>query len=258
MKLYFKKTGEGKPLFILHGLFGSGDNWSSLSKSFAENCFCCYAIDQRNHGRSPHSDEFTYEAMADDLFELIQHEHLGKVDIIGHSMGGKTAMFFAAKYPDNIEKLIIADMSPRYYAPHHQSILYALKSIDPESLQSRKEAEEKLRIALKDESTIQFLLKNLYWKEDNHLDWRFGLREIENNINNIGAEFKPSISINVPTLFIRGERSGYINESDEAEIKKIFLKSEIKTITGAGHWVHAEKPAEFLEGSKDFLKENLR
>ena len=182
MKLFFKKIGEGKPLIILHGLFGLGDNWATLGKSFTDNGFCCYLVDQRNHGKSPHSYEFTYEAMSDDLSELMNNEKINKADIIGHSMGAKTAMFFSLNHADKIEKMIITDMAPRYYPPHHEAIFSALKSIDLSAISSRKEAEELLRMALKDDSTIQFLLKNLYWKGDNKLDWRFGLAEIEKNI----------------------------------------------------------------------------
>src|SRR5262245_32693906 len=150
MKLYFKKNGEGKPLIILHGLFGSGDNWNTLSKAFVEAGYACYIVDQRNHGRSPHSFDFSYQHMASDLLELVNDEGLEKVSLIGHSMGAKTAMFFSLEHAARIEKMIIADMAPRYYAPHHQAVLAALNSIDTFSLESRKEAEEKLRLALSD------------------------------------------------------------------------------------------------------------
>jgi esterase len=254
MKLYFKKTGEGKPLLILHGLFGLGDNWQTQSKLFAENGFCCYQVDLRNHGRSPHSMEFTYELMADDLQELMYDEKIEKADLIGHSMGGKVAMFLAIKHPERIEKMIIADMAPRYYPQHHQSVFSALNSFDPESLSTRKEAEEKLRLALKDESTIQFLLKNLYWKEENKLGWRFGLNEIEKNIEEVGKGIPENSKIDMPVLFLRGERSGYINEQDEIEIKKIFSSAEVRTISNAGHWVHAENPKGFFDEALTFLK----
>ncbi len=253
MKLFFKKTGEGKPLIILHGLFGLGDNWATLSKSFSENGFCCYLVDQRNHGRSRHSEEFTYEILAEDIFELMNDEKINTADIIGHSMGGKTAMFFALNHSDRIRKMIIADMAPRYYSQHHQAIFSALKSIDTSKLSSRKEAEEQLRNALNDEATIQFLLKNLYWMDDKKLAWRFGFLEIEKNIEEIGKALPPDSVINVPVLFLRGERSGYINEKDIMEIKRIFPSAEIKTIPAAGHWVHAENPKAFMELALGFF-----
>lgn len=253
MKLFFKKTGEGKALFILHGLFGLGDNWNSFSKYFSSIGFCCYAIDLRNHGRSPHSDDFSYESMAEDVRELMDEEGLAKVILLGHSMGGKVAMFFADKYPERLEKLIIADIAPRYYAPHHQSVLSALHSAQPENASGRKEVEEQLRISIHDEATLQFLLKNLYWNEEQKLDWRFYLSAIEKNIDNIGKAFQPSAPIDVPTLFIRGQRSGYISQTDETEIRQLFTRVMIVTVKDAGHWVHAENPIEFGEVVKNYL-----
>lgn len=243
------------PVFILHGLFGLSDNWMTISKALTEKGFCCYGVDQRNHGRSPHSNEFNYEVMADDIDELMRDEHLTKTHFIGHSMGGKTAMFFADRYPQSVGKMIIADMAPRYYSPHHQTILTALKSVDPSTLSSRKEAEEILRAALKDEGTIQFLLKNLYWDENEKLAWRFGLAEIENNIDEVGKAFAPANQIDIDVLFLRGGRSGYVNEDDIISIKKIFPLAKVETIAGAGHWVHAEKPVEFLEKTLKFIEE---
>ena len=254
MKLFFKKSGEGKPLIILHGLFGFGDNWATISKSYSENGFCCYLVDQRNHGRSAHSNQFSYEIMAEDLLELMDDEYISKAGIIGHSMGGKTAMFFAKDHIDRIDRMIVVDMSPRYYPQHHQSISSALKSIDVSELISRKEAEEQLRKGLNDNATIQFLLKNLYWTDDKKLDWRFGFPEIEKNIEEMGKALPENTSVNIPVLFIRGGRSGYINEKDVTEIKRIFPLAEFKTIADAGHWVHAENPKEFLRVSLEFLK----
>ena len=254
MKLFFKKIGEGKPLIILHGLFGLSDNWATLSKKFSEKGFCSYLVDQRNHGKSQHSENFTYELMAEDLLELMNDEKISTADIIGHSMGGKTAMFFALKHTERIRKMIVADMAPKYYAPHHQAIFAALKSIDTLSLTSRKEAEEKLRNALNDEATIQFLLKNLYWIDDKHLAWRFGFLEIEKNMEEIGKALPTDTLINVPVLFLRGERSGYITKSDEVEIKRIFPLADIKTVPDAGHWIHAENPVGFMDMVLEFLK----
>lgn len=255
MKLYFKKVGEGKPLLILHGLFGLGDNWNTLSKSFAENGFCVYQIDQRNHGRSEHSFDFSYDFMANDLKILMHDENLNKANVIGHSMGGKTAMYFALEYPQLVSKMIVADISPAYYPQHHQSVLSALHSLKLNELKSRKEAEERLREALKDEGTIQFLLKNLYWKTDTLLDWRFGLQEIEENIEMVGEALPGTKVIDVPTLFLKGERSGYIQPEHEEIIKARFSNVKIETVPDTGHWVHAENPKAFLEMSLRFLSE---
>ncbi len=254
MKVYFKKVGEGKPLLILHGLFGLGDNWNTLSKAFAENGFCVYQIDQRNHGRSEHSFDFSYEFMANDLKILMQDENLQTADIIGHSMGGKTAMYFALDYPELLNKMIVADISPAYYPQHHQSVLSALRSVNLSILKSRKEAEDQLRAALNDEGTIQFLLKNFYWKTETQLDWRFGLQEIEKNIEMVGEALPGNKIIDVPTLFLKGDRSGYIQPEQEELIRKRFSNVEIETVPDAGHWVHAENPKIFLELCLKFLQ----
>lgn len=253
MKLHFNKIGEGNPLLILHGLFGLGDNWATLSKAFAQNGFCVYQIDQRNHGRSEHSFDFDYSFMSNDIKILMQDEKLNSADIIGHSMGGKTAMYFAREYPSMVNKLIVADISPAYYPQHHQSVLSALHSINLAELTNRKQAEEILRNALKDEGTIQFLLKNLYWKTDTQLEWRFGLQEIEDNIEMVGEALPGTDVINVPTLFLKGAKSGYIQEEQEELIRKRFSNVEIKTVPNAGHWVHAENPKAFLEMILEFL-----
>jgi esterase len=253
MKLNFKKTGEGKPLMILHGLFGLSDNWATLSKQYAENGFACYTIDARNHGRSPHSFDFNYKIMSDDLADLMTVEQINEADLIGHSMGAKTVMFFSEYYPEKIRRMVLADMAPRYYPPHHQSIFAALHSVNVSTISSRREAEEKLRLALKSESTIQFLLKNLYRVDDEKYAWRFGLDEIEKNIEAIGIAFSPASKIDIPTLFLRGERSGYITNDDIAEIKSIFTNVQVEMIPDAGHWVHAENPVSFLAKTLEFL-----
>jgi pimeloyl-ACP methyl ester carboxylesterase len=259
MKLFFHKTGSGQPLLILHGLFGMSDNWMSLSKQFAENGFECYTVDLRNHGRSPHSDEFNYGVMADDILELMNDHHIASADILGHSLGGKVAMFFATQNPGRTNKLIVADIAPRYYAPHHDSIIAALHAVDLDSITSRKEAEAQLRISLKDEGTVQFLLKNLYWEEkgagmEKKLAWRFNLRAIEKNIDAVGEAVPEDALFQKPVLFVRGEKSGYITTDDEPLIRKHFPIVELKTIPNAGHWVHAENPKGFMEVVLGFLK----
>lgn len=242
------------PLFILHGLFGLGDNWMTFSNTFSSLGFACYAIDLRNHGRSPHSDDISYSLMAADVKELMDDLSIDKIILMGHSMGGKVAMFFSELFPERVEKLIVVDIAPRYYAPHHQNILSALHAVDLQSAGGRKQVEEQLRVSIHDEATLQFLLKNLYWKEDNRLGWRFHLNGLEKNIDIIGVAFSPKEKISVPTLFIRGEKSGYIQPGDENEIKSIFMDVEIVTVPNAGHWVHAENPKGFAEKVETFLR----
>ncbi|MBA3899918.1 MAG: alpha/beta fold hydrolase [Bacteroidetes bacterium] len=254
MKLNFKKSGSGKPLIILHGLFGSLDNWQTMAKTFSAH-FTTYIVDLRNHGQSPRSKEWSYQAMADDLLELIESENLENLIVLGHSMGGKTAMLFAVQHPDKLSKLIVADIAPRKYVPHHQTILEALHTVDVENISSRKEAEERLSEHINDISTKQFLLKNLYWKDIDakKLDWRFNLDAISENIEKIGIAIPDDSPVkDLPTLFIKGEKSEYITISDNNLIQKIFPKAEIETIKGAGHWLHAEKPEEFFDLVMEF------
>jgi esterase len=252
MRLNFKKLGEGEPLVILHGLFGMLDNWFTLGKRFGEN-FTVYLIDQRNHGQSPQSDEWNYKVMSDDLLEFFNENNIEKATIIGHSMGGKTAMYFAGKHPERVKKLVIVDIAPRFYPIHHDTILAALLSIDLENLKSRNEADALLSKYISDFGTKRFLLKNLARKENDNtkFEWKFNLPVIAKNIHEIGIETSEGSS--APTLFICGEKSDYINPSDESEIKKLYPNSDITSIN-SGHWVHAEKPEEFYNAVMNFLK----
>lgn len=255
MKLAFREFGSGQPLIILHGLFGQSDNWNTLAKRYAENGLHVFTIDQRNHGLSPHSEEWNYTVMADDLKEFIDDHNLRSPILLGHSMGGKTVMFFALKYPDLAKKIIVADIAPRAYEAHHDAVLKALHSVNFNEIKTRKEAEAKLGEFIPDFGTKQFLLKNIYWKDNanNIMDWRFNLDVISKNYNNIGVEV-PSGKTNVTTLFIRGERSNYITDNDLADIEARFPNYKLVTVTGSGHWIHAEKPNEFFEETLAFIK----
>jgi esterase len=253
MKLHFRKFGSGQPLIILHGLFGQSDNWNSLAKQFGENGFEVYAVDQRNHGLSPHSNEWNYKVMSDDLFELISDNNLSAVNILGHSMGGKTAMQFTLDHPGMVNKMIVADIAPKYYPLHHQKVLEGLNAIDFNNVKTRKEAEEILTRFISDLGTKQFLLKNIYWKENGQLDWRFNLKVITEKIVNAGEPISFETSVDVPALFIRGEYSNYIMDEDVNLIVEMFPRSIFQTIKGSGHWIHAEKPAEFFKAVMEFL-----
>lgn len=255
MQLAYRKYGSGQPLLILHGLFGQSDNWNSLAKQFGENGFEVYTIDQRNHGLSPHSDNFSYELMADDINEFILEHNLQNVILLGHSMGGKTAMYFALKYKNVLDKLIIADMAPVKYPPHHADVLKALHAVDFTKVNTRKEAEAILNESISDFGTKQFLLKNIYWKDtaNNSMDWRFDLNSITKNYDEILAEV-PDGNCDTQTLFLRGEKSHYIKDADLPEIKKRFPNYILETIPGAGHWLHAEKPTEFYDAVVKFIK----
>jgi len=254
MHLHFRKLGEGAPLIILHGLFGSSDNWQTLGKKFSENNFSVYLVDQRNHGRSPHSDDFSYKAMSEDILEMINDEKINDVSIIGHSMGGKTAMQFALDHSEKISKLIIADMAPKKYPVNNSDVSEALLSVDLNKIKSRNEAEQQLAQKISDKGTLQFLLKNLYWKENNQLAWRFNLNAIHAKIDNTNAAIESNNVFEKPTLFLRGENSNYILKEDEPLIRKYFPNAEIKTTPQAGHWIHADNPQWFLEICLGFLQ----
>ncbi len=254
MKLFYRKYGSGQPLIILHGLFGQSDNWNTLAKQFADGGFEVYIVDQRNHGLSPHSDVWNYQAMSDDVLELIKDNKLQNVILLGHSMGGKTAMEFAIQHPEFIDKLIVVDIAPKQYSQNNQNVLDALQAVDFNLIQTRKEVEAVLSGYIADVGTKQFLLKNLYWKENGELAWRFNLTIIAKYIKNSGEAITSDTICNTPTLFIRGEKSTYILDEDLNLMQDMFSNSKLKTIAGSGHWVHAEKPKEFFECVMEFIK----
>ena len=251
MKLHYKTFGEGFPMIILHGLFGSGDNWVSISKRFSEY-YKVIVVDQRNHGHSPWSDEMNYDHLSQDLKELCDDLKIDKAIVLGHSMGGKTAMRFCQKYPASISKLIVADIGRKKYPMHHEKIIQGLSAIDFNVVKSRNGAKEILMNYIQDAGTLQFLLKNLYWIEKGQLAWRMNLPAIIENMDMILAEIPPEIVL-TPTLFLEGEKSSYIEQSDYDDLLYYFPNSEFETIYNAGHWLHAENPIDFYDIVTDFL-----
>lgn len=250
MKLAFKKMGAGRPFIILHGLFGSSDNWQTLGKRFAED-FQVYLIDQRNHGRSPHSETFTYDAMAGDLNDFMIEENLDEAIILGHSMGGKTAMRFAQLYPEKVDKLIVADMGVKKYPIHHQKVLEAFHSLELGSLESRKDADKAVAHLIPEFGVRQFILKNLYRKNKDEFGWRVNFQVIDEEMDNILAAL-PKQSVDITALFVYGNKSDYIEDGDKVEIQDFFKGAEFVELP-AGHWLHAEKPDEFYEAVKKFV-----
>lgn len=253
MTLYSKIEGQGKPLLILHGFLGMSDNWKTLGTQYAAAGFEAHLIDLRNHGRSFHSDEFTYAAMVQDIFDYCIQHQLQQVDLIGHSMGGKVGMFFAMEHPEILHKLVVADIAPRYYSPHHQDILAALNAVDFSKKPSRAEVDAIMTQYVPDFGTRQFLMKNLFWREPEQLDFRFNLPVFNKQIETIGQELPPNSVFEKPTLFLRGDKSNYIQESDVIAIHRHFPNAAIETISNAGHWLHAENPKEFFEKTIAFL-----
>lgn len=253
MELFFRETGEGgQPLIILHGLFGSCDNWLTLARILGQK-YKVYMPDARNHGRSPHSDEMDYPAMARDLASFIEQRGLLKPVLLGHSMGGKTVMEYSSMAPEGFSKMIVADIAPKQYVSNHQNILEGLLSLDFSKVSQRAEAEEHLARYVPEPDVRQFLLKSLY-RDGNTFAWRFNVKVIAREIQSLVAVVsKPEKPIHKPVLFLRGGNSKYIDPTDEPPIRQMYPQAQIQTIAGAGHWLHAEKPEEFLEALGAFI-----
>ncbi|MFX0555371.1 alpha/beta fold hydrolase [Maribacter sp. CXY002] len=253
--LHSKIIGKGKPLCILHGFLGMSDNWKTIGASYAENGFEVHLIDQRNHGKSFHSEEFNYDLLAKDLNNYLTHHQIASTILIGHSMGGKTAMQFACTYPEKTDKLLVADIAPKFYPPHHHEIIDGLNALDLDEIKSRNEADNILKNHINNAGIRQFLLKNLYWTSDKKLAFRFNLEVLSNKMEEIGDTIHSLETYNGPTLFLRGEKSEYISERDIDEIKKHFPNATVDVIKNAGHWLHAENPTQFLKKSLAFLSQ---
>ena len=245
--------GEGKPLLILHGYFGMSDNWKTLGNQFSED-FEVHLLDQRNHGRSFHSDEFNYEVLVEDLHKYITHYQLENIYLIGHSMGGKTAMLFAVTYPELVDKLVIVDISPRMYQPHHNAILAGLNSVDFSIQNSRSLVDKKIAELIPEFGVRQFLLKNVYWIEKGQLAYRFNLESLTENNSEIGEALPPFTVFEKETLFLKGDKSNYITENEEPIIEAHFPSSKIVEIKNAGHWLHAENPKQFYDEVCEFFE----
>jgi len=251
MLLHYKEIGEGKPLVILHGLFGTSDNWQTHAKKLGEY-YRVILVDQRNHGHSPWSEDFTYKYLADDLERLILHLGIDKFTLIGHSMGGKTAMYYSQKYPTRLEKMVIVDIGIKQYPMHHNEIIKGIKSLDLTTISSRSVAEQAMIPFVDSYGVRQFLLKNLYWVEKGKLAWRMNVDVLEREMEEILAPI-PTIEVWTPTLFLRGAMSNYILDEDWDAIEEVFPDATLETIENAGHWVHSEQPEEFIEKVLGFI-----
>lgn len=253
MKLNYKQLGEGFPVIIVHGLLGSLDNWITLGKRMADEGFSVYLIDQRNHGKSPHDDVFNYEAMSEDLKTFMDDHNIKKAHIIGHSMGGKTVMKFATAHENMIEKLIVVDITPKYYPPHHETILKSLKAVDFDRVDNRKDVEHIMKDYIKDSGVLQFLLKNLERADKNSFKWKMNLDVIADQIDNVGEALKKDETSDLPVLFMSGKNSDYISADDKGLLKSHFPNSTLITLKNAGHWIHVEQPDVFLKTTMHFL-----
>ncbi len=253
MELFYNKYGrEAPPLIILHGLLGANGNWHTLSRTRFQDVATVYAVDQRNHGRSPHTDRMDYRSMATDVRDFVQQHDLESVTLLGHSMGGKTAMQTALAYPDLVDRLIVVDMAPRAYSPKHGDLLDALARINPSEYDDRDEIDAVLAEDVSSWAVRQFLLKNLKYDGDQY-EWTMNLEAIRANYDEINAELPSDQTFEGPVLFIRGENSEYVRDNDRSTIRERFPTADIVTIEGAGHWVHADAPEAFADVVIDFL-----
>ena len=251
--LYSKIEGQGKPLLILHGFLGMSDNWKTLTTKYVEQGFQVHALDLRNHGKSFHSEDFSYEIMVQDVVDYCTFHKLTSINVIGHSMGGKVVMLLATTYPELVNKLVVADIGPKFYPQHHQTILAALNAVDFSKKPSRADVEAIVSGYILDFGTRQFLLKNLYWQEPGQLAFRFNLQVFNEKISTIGEALPFENIFEKEILFLRGDKSDYILDSDFEAIYHHFPKAQIQTISNAGHWLHAENPNDFFEKTVQFL-----
>jgi len=253
MQLNFQCHGDGFPLIILHGLFGSLDNWQTIARNLGQS-YQVFTLDLRNHGRSPHSDIFNYAVMAEDLREFMAAQNLPRAYIMGHSLGGKTAMHFALRHPELVEKLIVVDMAPKAYPPVFAPIFKALLALDLASFRERSEIADALTPAIPEMALRQFLVKNVTRDDTGAFRWKMNLPVIHRNYGVLTAAIETDRTFSGPALFIKGELSNYLLEGDAALIHKLFSRATMKTIAHAGHWVHADAPEQLMKVVCNFLR----
>ncbi len=253
-ELFYRELGEADapPLMILHGLLGTSDNWQTLGKQFAAT-HRVHIIDQRNHGRSPHNPVHNYSAMANDVLHHLDRTGIDRASIIGHSMGGKTALMFAHLHPDRVQKLVVADMAARSYAPHHGPIFDALLSAPIGAAPGRSEVEQHLMDRLADPSMVGFLMKNLRREKAGGFAWRPNISVLAQALSEV-VDAVPMGMNTLPTLAIYGGQSNYVNEQDLEAFGDACMQFQSHEIEDAGHWLHASHPEEFFEEVSSFLQ----
>jgi pimeloyl-ACP methyl ester carboxylesterase len=254
MKLFFRRMGQGNPVVILHGLLGLSDNWVTFGRQLALD-FEVFIPDLRNHGQSPHDPVFDFSVLVEDLHELIKDQGLKKVNLIGHSLGGKTAMLFALEYPDLLDKLVVVDIALRKYSPNleHQMLIDAMMEVDFSSARSRSDVDRQLEQNVHSLKLRQFLLKNIYWKDKETLGWRVNLPILKESLPRMLEGIGPDKKFLNPVLLVRGGLSDYVTDADLPAMVKQFPRTSVKTLANASHWVHADAPGAFYSLVREFL-----
>lgn len=251
-QLFYSRAGQGEPLLILHGLFGSSRNWQSLARRYAEH-FDVISVDLRNHGQSFHSSDMNYSVMAEDVKQLITSLDLPPVRVIGHSMGGKATLRLAIDHGSLLDRIVVADIAPVNYGHNHNETLDAMLSVDLSQIAGRADADEQMKSAIAEAPLRAFLLQNLV-RQDDHWQWRVNLRAIDTHMGELtGFDLPASLQISVPSLFIYGSKSDYVGESERQVIQNQFSQASLQSVNGAGHWLHAEKPDIFFDLTLDYL-----
>ena len=251
--LHHSRLGQGVPLIILHGLFGSGRNWQSLARGFAEG-LQVICVDLRNHGRSFHADEMTYSVMTADVISLMDHLGIPAANILGHSMGGKVAMMLAATCPQRVKRLIVADIAPVTYRHDYEELITPILSLPLDTLKSREQADQIIAQSIQEAPLRAFLLQNLV-RDANTWRWRVNWHAIQRHLDQLVGFPQLAIDwkIDHPSLFIRGALSDYVGDAEIDVINQHFSVCRIESLEQAGHWLHADQPREFSRHVLDFL-----
>lgn len=256
MKLHFRKVGSGPPVIVLHGMLGSLDNWQPVTRRLAD-LFSVFALDLRNHGRSPHCAEMSLDALCDDVAEFLRDQGLARAHLIGHSFGGRVVMQFAVRHPDAVERLVIADISPRAPDPARatsfRTLLASLRALDVGRARTRKELDAALAPAVPDARVREFLLKNLERDPGGGFRWKVNLDALWANYDRLAVGVQADAPCPRPALCLRGERSEFLPPEDEPLVRRLFPRAEIHTVPGAGHWLQAEQPEYVAARIREFL-----
>lgn len=251
-RLFYQTTGSGQPLLIVHGLFGSSDNWRAVTKALSEKRQII-TVDLRNHGRSFHHQDQHYPQMAEDIERVVDELGIEEIDLLGHSIGGKVVMQFAKQYAHRVRQMVVVDIAPRRYPDTHSWIFKSLLSLKLSEYQQRSQLDAALASDIKDPAVRQFLLMNVVKNDEGSLRWRINLQALFCNYAVLLSSVEPRQALDVKSCFIAGGRSDYISHADRLLIRQCFPKAEFTVIEEAGHWVHAEAPDAFCQAVEQFL-----